>query len=138
GDDTLDGGAGGDRYLLRSGSGRDVINNYDSATANVDVVCFEDVNFDALRHIDRNGNDLVITYGESDAVTLKNHFSGSAYQVDRFIFADETTLTASELHASAEHINNANALNATGDEDMLLASTDVEVSIVGYSPEICI
>jgi Ca2+-binding RTX toxin-like protein len=97
--DTLDGGYGSDTYILRKGSGQDVINNYDYDSATTDTIRFEDVKSDALTGIERSGNDLVIFYGDSDSVTIRNHFYSVYYQVERFVFSDGVTLSASELYA---------------------------------------
>jgi Ca2+-binding RTX toxin-like protein len=74
GNDILDSGAGNDTYVLRSGSGQDQISAYDSAAANIDTIQFEDVASTALRAMKRAGNDLILEYGESDAVKVKNFY----------------------------------------------------------------
>ncbi|MDR2031997.1 MAG: putative Ig domain-containing protein [Azoarcus sp.] len=95
GSDTLDGGAGNDVYLLRIGAGVDTISNSDGT--GIDTLRFEDVASDELRQLRKSGNDFIIDYGESDSVTLKNHFSGAAYQIDRFEFSDGLALTVPEI-----------------------------------------
>ena len=98
GNDILDGGAGSDTYILRVGSGQDIINNSDNAAASVDTVRFEGIASNELTGIFRSGNDLVITYGDIDSVILSRHYSGVTYQVDQFEFSDGT-LTWAELFA---------------------------------------
>ncbi|MFA6413553.1 MAG: calcium-binding protein, partial [Syntrophales bacterium] len=75
GSDTLDGGPGNDTYVLRVGSGQDQISAYDSAVVSIDTIQFEDVASTALRAMKRTGIDLILEYGESDSVTIKNFYS---------------------------------------------------------------
>jgi Ca2+-binding RTX toxin-like protein len=97
GNDALIGGSGNDTYLLRIGSGQDSISNND--TTGTDTLRFEDVASTELRQLRKSGNDLIIAYGESDSITLKDHFYSTAYQIDRFTFSDDVTLTAPEINA---------------------------------------
>jgi Ca2+-binding RTX toxin-like protein len=114
GNDALDGGAGDDLYLLRVGAGQDTITNNDAA--GIDTVRFEEVASNQLRQLSKSGNDLVIAYGETDTLTVKNHFSGAAYQIDRFEFSDGVTLTVPELYAhSPLHLSaSADSVTLTG------------------------
>jgi hypothetical protein len=98
GSDHLEGGAGNDIYVFRIGSGQDVINNYDSYYYAVDAVQFENVASNGLTGLYREGNDFIIAYGASDRLTILNHYLGVYYQIERFVFADEITLSASELY----------------------------------------
>ncbi|MDR1461781.1 MAG: hypothetical protein LBI68_01385 [Azoarcus sp.] len=82
---------------MRIGSGQDSISNND--TTGTDTLRFEDVASTELRQLRKSGNDLIIAYGESDSITLKDHFYSTAYQIDRFTFSDDVTLTAPEINA---------------------------------------
>ncbi|MHA7685913.1 calcium-binding protein [Cupriavidus sp. PET2-C1] len=100
GNDKFDGGAGDDIYVFRIGSGQDLISQYDTSTGRIDTVRFEDVSSTGLTGVMRSGNDLVLTYGQSDRLTLQNHFVSSAYAVDQFQFSDGKTLSVAELYAA--------------------------------------
>ena len=90
GNDTLNGGNGSDIYILRQGSGYDVISQSDSTAGRVDRVHFEDVLPADIRSVQRVVNDLILSYGETDALTVRNHFSSAIYRIDEIRFADGT------------------------------------------------
>ena len=93
GDDRLFGGEGNDTYVLWAGSGQDQISAYDSSVISIDTIQFEDVASTALRAMRRSGYDLVLEYGESDSITVRNFYIDYMYQVDRFVFSDIVTFT---------------------------------------------
>lgn len=97
GNDSLVGGAGNDTYIFRIGSGQDSVNNNDTTTGRTDTIRFEDVSSTGLSSVSRSGNDLVLTYGSGDTVTIKNDYSGTAYQVNQFTFSDGVTYTRDQL-----------------------------------------
>ena len=72
GNDTLTGGNGRDTYLFRIGSGKDIIDDYNS---NNDALQFENIATKDL-DISISGSNLVIKYGNNDKVTLLNQFIG--------------------------------------------------------------
>lgn len=74
GNDTLNGGVGADTYYFSKGDGQDVINTGDT-NQSIDTIRFTDINADQLTSITRVGNNLVITYGTNDKVTVTNHFT---------------------------------------------------------------
>ncbi|MDR0673731.1 MAG: hypothetical protein LBF93_08780, partial [Zoogloeaceae bacterium] len=97
GNDYMEGNAGDDAYVVRKGSGQDNINNYDTSSTAIDTLRFEDVNSDELTGIFRSGNHLILTWGESDSVTIQYHYNSVHYQLDRYEFADGKTLTLADL-----------------------------------------
>jgi trimeric autotransporter adhesin len=97
GDDGMTGGAGNDTYVLRLGSGVDAINALDSAAGRIETVEFADVASTGLTAARREGNHLVLEWGTGDAVTVQNHFNGTASVVDRFVFSDGVTWTAQQV-----------------------------------------
>ncbi|MDR1424105.1 MAG: hypothetical protein LBI92_05830 [Azoarcus sp.] len=52
---------------------------------------FIDIASDEVQALRKSGDDLIISYGESGALTLKNHFSGSSRQIEQLEFSDETS-----------------------------------------------
>ncbi|MCL2523762.1 MAG: hypothetical protein FWF20_08110, partial [Betaproteobacteria bacterium] len=61
------------------------------------TIRFLDVNSDEIT-LTKSGNDLMILYGESDSVTIQNHFYNGSYQMASYEFAD-VTLTGVDLFA---------------------------------------
>ncbi|WP_169151108.1 calcium-binding protein [Azoarcus sp. TTM-91] len=108
GNDTLNGGRGNDTYLLRAGSGIDVINAYDLYNVATDVVRFEGINADGLTALRTEGTSLIIEYGNGDQVSLLNYYTSAYYQVGSFQF-DDLTLTPAQLFARYPITLSANA-----------------------------
>ena len=98
GNDNLDGGMGSDIYQFHLGSGKDVINDYDY-TDNTDVVSFTDVASTDITSIERKNYHLVITYGNSDSLTLGNYFYGSSYRIEQIKFSDGVTWNEAAIKA---------------------------------------
>ena len=84
GTDAMDGGNGNDTYLLRSG-GTDRI--FDSG-GSFDVVQLTDVASTDITAVERRVNDLVLTYGTANQLTVSNYFSSASYRIEQFSFAD--------------------------------------------------
>ncbi|TCM07353.1 calcium-binding protein [Sphingomonas sp. PP-CC-3G-468] len=104
GDDILEGGDGGDRYVFGRGYGHDEIRESltDANLSEDDQVEFKagvalsDLGFT------RVGNDLVIDIlGTSDSLRITGQFNFGSWftweDVDRFAFADGTTITAHDV-----------------------------------------
>ncbi|WP_309293198.1 putative Ig domain-containing protein [Azonexus sp.] len=85
GNDILIGGAGDDIYVFSMGDGQDLI--HDNLGAN--TVRFLDVKSDEITLL-RRGDDLTILYGESDSVTIQDHFADASCQMASYAFADVT------------------------------------------------
>ncbi len=90
GDDMLWGGTGDDTYLFARGDGVDRISDHDTTAGNMDVVQFTDVTSAEVKSLERHGHDLVLRYGDADALTLNFHFdySNPAYKVEQIRFSD--------------------------------------------------
>ena len=101
GNDTLNGGAGNDRYQFNYGDGQDVISQYESSGTITDTLAFgAGITLSELSLV-KSGNHLIIQLaGSSDQVTLNNWFAHNYYQMDQFELADGTTYSASELLAA--------------------------------------
>jgi len=147
GDDILDGGAGSDRlvggngndtYLLRTGSGNDIIEIYNNdyntdSDANRDTIRFADIASTGLQSLQRNEWDLIIGYGRNDTVTISNYFLADHLKPAQFSFADgvnwspEQLLTAYPLHLTGKGDNismnnrHAQTLYADGGDDTVYA-----------------
>jgi Ca2+-binding RTX toxin-like protein len=112
--DTLNGGAGNDTYVWAKGDGNDTINEYDTATGNLDSLKFSDINAADVQ-LSRDQYNLyatVISSGEK--ITIQNYFSGAAYKVEQIEFADGTKWNQAALDAAAYRgTANADYINGT-------------------------
>jgi len=112
GDDILNGGSGDDTYLYSQGSGNDTINSYaigyvgPYATVinqnGFDTIQFgEGLTPDSFEYIgegsNRGGNLLLRNRETGETLKFDRWLNGEYYQVDRFLFADGTELTAAEV-----------------------------------------
>ncbi|WP_211442385.1 calcium-binding protein [Collimonas humicola] len=100
GNDTLNGGAGNDIYLFGKGSGKDIINNYDSTGTESDRVMIGADVSESQIWLQRTGNDLLLTLMETnDKLTVRDWYSGSAYHVDGFDLGNGKHLLESQVDA---------------------------------------
>ncbi|WP_305089124.1 calcium-binding protein [Massilia sp. YIM B04103] len=100
GNDALNGGLGNDLIIVRAGSGIDTLNLQDAGVGRVDTLAFEGIAANGLRSVVRSVNDLVISYGTDDKITVIGHFqSPSQYALTQVQFADGQVLTADQLLA---------------------------------------
>jgi len=90
GSDELYGETGNDTYIFLKGDGIDWINDHDTTAGNVDVVQFLDVASDEVITLNRYGNDLTISYGVSDQLTVAGYFN-AADRIEQFRFSDGET-----------------------------------------------
>ncbi len=88
GNDMLDGGSGNDMYLFASGDGSDSISDFDTTTGNHDKVLFADLASTEINSLQKLNNDLVISFGKSDQLTVSNYFTDPNYQIEEFGFSD--------------------------------------------------
>ncbi|WP_310599361.1 calcium-binding protein, partial [Desulfobulbus sp.] len=125
GNDILDGGAGDDTFQFNLGDGQDII-RFDP-TNGVDTLSFgEGIGQGDIRLIQFD-SDLVIRVGAGgDQVTLIDWYRGDLehHRIDRFSFADGTTLTTAELMALQQ-------TNGTPDDDVLIGSSANDMLIGG-------
>jgi Ca2+-binding RTX toxin-like protein len=113
--DALTGGAGNDTYVFHRGSGNDTVNAYDSGAARVETVLFDDIVATQLTAVVRSGNNLVLSYGTADKVTVTSQFTSAAYAVNGFQFADGHVYTAADLQA----LSLGTAVNAGADATLI-------------------
>ena len=92
-------GEGSNSYSSTKGSGNDLINEWDLATNNIDVITFKDVTSTDVTSVTRSGADLVIKYGTSDQVMIQSFFTQSSYTVEQYKFSDGVTWTAADMSA---------------------------------------
>ncbi|WP_304487920.1 calcium-binding protein, partial [Dyella sp. EPa41] len=98
GDDLLYGSYYSDTYVFNLGDGKDTIVESASYSDATDVLCFgEAISADQL-WFRRVGTDLEISViGTRDSTTIRNWYSGEAYQVEQFKTADGGTLLSGQV-----------------------------------------
>jgi Ca2+-binding RTX toxin-like protein len=102
GNDILRGGDGNDFYVYGKGSGNDTVVNYnDSGTdTGYDTVQFQEgLSPDSLDFIKfNNDQDLYVRIKDTgETLKIDKWFKGSNYQVDRFLFADGSSMTSAQI-----------------------------------------
>ncbi|WP_304665236.1 calcium-binding protein [Massilia sp. erpn] len=91
GNDTLNGGAGHDVYAFQRGNGQDTI----LESAGSKTLRFSDLSVEERPALARVGDDLLLSYGNGDSITVLKHFNGNP--VHHFEFADGKTFTTEEI-----------------------------------------
>ncbi len=132
-DDYLNGGYGADTYLFRKGDGIDTIEEYDSNTKNVDKI---QLDYDVQREdilLNRNGNDLEITFKDSnDKIIVKNQFSSAYNTVEEIRYGDSKTITFQEmLDATNQNSQKEHLLKGAYTDDIFVGSDEAD-TIYGY------
>ncbi|WP_231731288.1 putative Ig domain-containing protein [Lampropedia cohaerens] len=132
-DDTLDGGAGNDRfqnlggydtYRFGTGDGQDVIEATYGRVLFKPGIGQNDITFS------RDGNDLIATVTASgDAVRIKDWLN-SWQRIDRFDFANGASLNVNDVLAKLNVSEGAEILYGSPDEDTL-AGTEKDSVIYG-------
>ena len=114
GNDYLEGGVGNDTYIFNIGDGIDRIYDYENSQTEgrADKIIFgegisaEDIVFS------RNGNDLTISYSESDSVTVQNayRYAGGVCFIENIEFADgnKGTIDYNSLSLELEQSDESN------------------------------
>jgi len=162
GDDRLDGGkgnykligyTGNDTYIFAKGYGEAVIDNWGSASTDIDILILKDIKFNevSLLAID---NDLIIKVKEtSDKVTVQGYFKNGEYSLEEIRFADAEEMDYKDIlyyvyeigteiiGTSGDDIIDSNnikygksVLNGLGGNDKLIGSIgdDIYIFAKGY------
>ncbi|MBI5587048.1 MAG: hypothetical protein HY889_01625 [Deltaproteobacteria bacterium] len=123
GDDYIAGGAGSDTYLFNLGDGQDTISEGDWPGIDIDVLRFGSGITSADLLIGRDMNNLynltVGISGTSDKITVENWYGDNAYKLERFDFANGTSLTGAEVEAMA-------VIRGTAGDDWIYGSPENE------------
>ena len=95
----MDESGGADTYLFAKGDGRDEIYNFDT-DGSKDVIRFADVTSNEVTEVRRvsvYGDDLKLSYGTSDSITIDNYFSYADYRIEEFQFSDGVIWTWADI-----------------------------------------
>ena len=135
GNDNLYGGIDDDTYIFNLGDGNDVLDETNSNSAADKIIFGEGVTLEDIR-IDRNENDMIIHYSETDSITLKKAYSDSYYWVESFEFADGTTVTLNDFHERVLTLSGSGKIvdytSGYGVRDTIMNGSDEADSIYGY------
>ncbi len=102
GNNRFDGGDGSDSYHFGRGAGRDVVNDAATIAGSVDVVRIEAGVAPAELRVYQDGQDLTLAIAHTtDRLTLKDWYSGSAYQIEEVRFDDGTVWNKAYLESVA-------------------------------------
>ena len=114
GNDTLKGGEGQDTYHFSLGDGTDTIqeNDYASEASHIE---FTDINASDVQAVTFDGDDLIVQYGATDKLILKNYIANSLDSTLSVQFADDTQWSNQDLMAQVtfEGSENADVINGT-------------------------
>lgn len=134
GNDRLHGGEGEDIYHFNSGDGIDEIYEPD-LSAEKNTIVFHNILSTDIGKISFDGNDLVIQYGTTDKVKLKNYIEYSQNSAVEINFADQSVWTNNDLMSrvtfegsegndtiNATLINRTNIINAHGGDDIIFGN----------------
>ncbi|MFO0107423.1 MAG: calcium-binding protein [Burkholderiales bacterium] len=131
GNDSLLGYTGNDTYRFAVGAGVDRIMDYDTTAGNTDVVTFAGVASTALTALERKGNDLVIKYGTSDQLTVREYFSSAGYTIEQFKFSDDVTWDEAAIRSRVINIGDDNNRINGSDGGGTIYGTVLADTIVG-------
>ncbi len=121
GNDYLDGGLGDDIYAFNLGDGIDFMSD---AGGNDRIVFGAGLNAASIA-LERVGNDLKVTFGQGDGLTLASWFMGN--QIEQFDFDDNTTLSNNQIEGLV--VNHAPVVNQSLPDYMTDANTPFLYSI---------
>ena len=96
GNDYLEGGTQGDTYVFAKGHGQDAVYDYSYGVEGDDTVRFTDIASTEVKFRKNGSNLTVYGYNGDDSVTIKDFFSSSYAQIEKFEFSDKT-LTLTQL-----------------------------------------
>ena len=105
GNDYLEGGTQGDTYVFAKGHGQDTVYDYSYGTEGDDTVRFTDITSTEVKFRKNGSNLTVYGYNGDDSVTIKDFFSSSYAQIEKFEFQDGI-LSSPDFAKFAQMANN--------------------------------
>lgn len=129
GNDTLNGDNGNDTYIFNIGDGKDTISDLENPNVNGrnDRIVFgEGINREDVT-INRNGSHLIISYSDTDKITVSNafhpSFSDGRAQIEKVEFNDSSIYSINYNTVSLELIQSA--VTEDIEEDVIVDQTEL-------------
>ena len=125
GNDYLDGGNGDDTFIFSSGDGHDTIIN-GSGTDTIKFTTEQNLSFSH----NWGNNDLVISYGENDTVTLQNYYvnnSHSVTNIDGTLISDLIQNNVNDIYDFSNGCR-VTEITSNGGNDSLIFADGVKLS----------
>ncbi|MDD2949515.1 MAG: tandem-95 repeat protein, partial [Sulfuricurvum sp.] len=107
GSDSLNGGTGNDTYSFYVGDGVDTIYDHDmngSTNGGMDKITFASGITESSVAFYMNGNDLVVSYGGTDTVTITNQ-SVANNAIEKVSLSDGNYLTSNDINTIIQSMN---------------------------------
>ncbi|WP_342386880.1 calcium-binding protein, partial [Chromobacterium subtsugae] len=120
GKDTLVGGAGADGYAFAPGDGQDIVDAYSAGAGRQDSIHIS-APLSIVDKLTRQGDDLTLSYNQTDSITIKGFFLGADHQIASFNFFDAGQISALSYEELAQRFP-PQILGTLGDDT--LAGTD--------------
>lgn len=100
GDDALAGGLGNDTYIFTLGDGKDTIEEtLHPLGGGNNVIAFAQGILPSGVQVTHSGEDLVLSYGAEDSITVKRWFGANFQGIEQVRFADGTNWSASKINS---------------------------------------
>ncbi|MBB3060167.1 calcium-binding protein [Microbulbifer rhizosphaerae] len=135
GNDLLTGNGGSDTYLFSAGDGQDLIVTGETDTATTETILFDESVSEESVSVRRNGNDVILDYGDGDAVTVRDFFvaeGATTSAIDRVVFSSGAVWTTEDLKAKVLIGDvQANTIEAYSSDDLLIGNGGNDTLIGG-------
>lgn len=105
-DDILDGSignvkligySGNDTYVFGKGYGTNVIDNWGSASTDLDILMLKDIVLDEVKLLAVDEDLIIKVKGTSDKVIVQGYFKGGEYRIDEVRFADNKVMKFEDI-----------------------------------------
>ncbi|WP_308368568.1 MULTISPECIES: calcium-binding protein [unclassified Microbulbifer] len=135
GNDLLTGNGGSDTYLFSAGDGQDLIVTGETDTATTETILFDESVSEELVSVRRNGNDVILDYGDGNAVTVRDFFvaeGATTSAIDRVVFSSGAVWTTEDLKAKVLIGDvQGNTIEAYSSDDLLIGNGGNDTLIGG-------
>ncbi|WP_444907688.1 calcium-binding protein [Microbulbifer sp. SSSA008] len=135
GDDLLTGNGGNDTYLFSAGDGADQIVTGEQDSTTTETIRFDDTVAEESVDVVRNGDDVILHYGNSDSIIVKDFFveeGTTASAIDQIEFSTGTVWSVGDLKAKVLlGDGESNTIEAYSSDDLLIGNGGDDTLIGG-------